>query len=185
MKMHSFKYLIKEGFSNVWANRLMSVASVGVLVACMVIIGLSMLITENVNQALGVLSEQEVVMVYMKDYNWALYGEKEDNGTENTASSQTENSTAETEKPDKNGILSTDYVIHNEEEANALCEKYNNSKAIVTGKKTKKDKIKPGKLYSLSKLQNVLGKKYKMPMDRSLQIVQKTFRCCTEQCTSE
>lgn len=36
----------------------------------------------------------------------------------------------------------------------------------------KKDKLNPGKLYSLSKLQNVLGKKYKMSMDKSLQIVQ-------------
>ena len=53
-----------------------------------------------------------------------------------------------------------------------LCDKYNASKAIVTDKKVKKDKLNPGKLYSLSKLQNVLGKKYKMPMDKSLALVQ-------------
>ena len=56
--------------------------------------------------------------------------------------------------------------------AEELCNKYNASKAIVIDKKTKKDKLNPGKLYSLSKLQNVLGKKYKMPMDKSLSIVQ-------------
>ena len=33
----------------------------------------------------------------------------------------------------------------------------------------------PGKLYSLTKLQNYLGKKYKMPMDKSLAIVQKLY----------
>ena len=56
-----------------------------------------------------------------------------------------------------------------------LCEKYNSSKAVVTNVKSKKDIIKPGKLYSLSKLQNVLGKKYKMSMEQSLKIVQKLY----------
>lgn len=56
-----------------------------------------------------------------------------------------------------------------------LCNKYNNLEAIVTNKKQKKDILNPGKLYSLSKLQNVLGKKYKMSMDKSLSIVQKLY----------
>lgn len=56
--------------------------------------------------------------------------------------------------------------------AQELCNKYNDVKGIVTGKKTKKDTLSPGKLFSLTKLQNVLGKKYKMPMDESLRIVQ-------------
>ena len=41
--------------------------------------------------------------------------------------------------------------------AQALCDKYNSSDAIVISKKTKKETVNPGKLYSLSKLQNVLG----------------------------
>lgn len=73
MKMRSVKYLVGEGFSNAWANRLMTLASVGVLVACMVVIGLAILISENVTMALGNLEKQNVIMVYMKDYNWALY----------------------------------------------------------------------------------------------------------------
>lgn len=56
-----------------------------------------------------------------------------------------------------------------------LCQKYNACKAIVTSKKVKKDTLSAGKLYSLSKLQNVLGKKYKMPMEESLNIVQKLY----------
>lgn len=59
--------------------------------------------------------------------------------------------------------------------ANKLCDEYNKEKAIVVEKKVKKDKLDPGKLYSLSKLQNVLGKKYKMSMDKSLSIVQKLY----------
>ncbi len=56
--------------------------------------------------------------------------------------------------------------------AEALCVQYNAEKAIVTDKKTKKDTLNPGKLFSLSKLQNILGKKYKMSMDDSLKLVQ-------------
>ena len=56
--------------------------------------------------------------------------------------------------------------------AQELCNKYNSLKGIVTTKKTKKDTLSPGKLYSLTKLQNVLGKKYKMSMEESLRIVQ-------------
>ena len=61
------------------------------------------------------------------------------------------------------------------EEAKKLCKKYNNEKAIVIDKKVKKDTLNPPKLYSLTKLQNYLGKKYKMPMDKSLAIVQKLY----------
>lgn len=105
MKFGSIRYLVKEGFRGAWANRLMSLASVGVLVACMVVIGLAILISENVNMAIGKLEEQNVVQVYLKDYAWAyLYGEK-----------------AETEEEkDANGVASSHYLIHNEEEALAI-----------------------------------------------------------------
>ena len=59
--------------------------------------------------------------------------------------------------------------------AEKLCSDYNAEKAVVTEKKSKKDVINAGKLFSLSKLQNVLGKKYKMPMEESLSIVQKLY----------
>lgn len=125
MKLGSAKYLTGEGFKNAWANRLMTLASIGVLVACMVIIGLALLISENVNKAIGNLEQQNVVMVYMKDYSWALYGEKseEDKTTSSNSSNEATGADEEAEKPDKNGILSTDYVIHNDKEAKALCDK--------------------------------------------------------------
>ena len=56
-----------------------------------------------------------------------------------------------------------------------LSKEYNLCDARVTNVKSKKDVINPGKLYSLSKLQNFLGKKYKMPMEQSLAIVQKLY----------
>ncbi|MBO5020945.1 MAG: permease-like cell division protein FtsX [Clostridia bacterium] len=150
MKLSSVRYLIGEGIKNSWVNRLMTIASVGVLVACMVIIGLAILISENVNMAIGNLEKQNVVIAYMKDYNWALYGEKtedtesassttssatssttstnEASSTTSTNSSDTSNtaSSADTEKADKNGIKPSDYVIHSDEEAKALCDKISN-----------------------------------------------------------
>ena len=111
MKITSIRYLIKEGFKNTWANRLMTIASVGVLMACMVIIGLAVLITENVNHAIGNLEQQNVIIAYMKDYNWALLEAEIPTSEEGR------------EGADDNGIVPSDYVIHNEEEANDLCDK--------------------------------------------------------------
>lgn len=59
--------------------------------------------------------------------------------------------------------------------AEEKCALYNAADAVVTAVKRKKETIQPGKLYSLSKLQNVLGKKYKMSMAESLEIVQKLY----------
>lgn len=123
MKMRSFKYLIREGFANAWANRLMSLASIGVLVACMVVIGLAVMISENVNKAMGRLEQQNVVMVYMKDYSWALYGDNTDNSASSApADGQAVQDNADNgEQADENGIKASDYIIHDEKEARALC----------------------------------------------------------------
>ncbi len=59
--------------------------------------------------------------------------------------------------------------------ARQLAERYNAADAIVKSVKRRKDNLAPGKLYSLTKLQNVLGKKYKMSMHDSLAIVQKLY----------
>ena len=124
MKLSSVKYLTGEGVKSAWKNRLMSLASIGVLVACMVIIGLAILISENVSKAIGNLEQQNVVMAYMKDYSWALYGEKGEETpateTEQTQSTETEQPVAE-ETADANGIKQSDYVIHSDEEGIALC----------------------------------------------------------------
>ncbi|MBE6750792.1 MAG: FtsX-like permease family protein [Ruminococcaceae bacterium] len=125
MKMGSVRYLIKEGIKSAWINRLMTIASIGVLVACMTIIGLAILISENVSKAVGNLEQQNVVMAYMKDYNWALYSDKEeaaDNSSSDAASATEGEETEEQEVADKNGIKESDYVIHNDDEAKALCD---------------------------------------------------------------
>ena len=67
MKMRSFRYLTVEGLKNIWVNRLMSIASIGVLVACMLMMGVAIILTLNVDKALGQLEEQNVVMAYFDD----------------------------------------------------------------------------------------------------------------------
>ncbi len=52
---------------------------------------------------------------------------------------------------------------------------YNLAGATVTAVSSKKDRILPGKLFSLSTLQSLLGKKYKMPMEESLKTIQKLY----------
>ena len=56
--------------------------------------------------------------------------------------------------------------------AEETCSLYNATGAYVQSKKVKKDTLAPGKLYSLTKLQNVLGKKHKMSMEKSLAVLQ-------------
>lgn len=73
--------------------------------------------------------------------------------------------------------LTSKYKFSAAEKAKAerCCERMNALEAVVRDKKSKKEILFPGKLYSLTKLQNFLGKKYKMPMEKSLSIVQKLY----------
>ena len=61
------------------------------------------------------------------------------------------------------------------EGAEALAASYNAVGAVVAAAESKRAVIYPGKLYSLSTLQNLLGKKYKMSMSESLTIIQKLY----------
>ncbi len=67
MKGSSLGYLTKEGFRNVWVNRLMSLASITVLMACLVIIGLGSMLFFNINALLDKIESQNVIMVYAQD----------------------------------------------------------------------------------------------------------------------
>lgn len=64
------------------------------------------------------------------------------------------------------------FSAREKDKAQAWAEELNATPCTVKSRKSKKDTLNPGKLYSLSKLQNALGKKYKMPMDTSLKVVQ-------------
>ena len=73
--------------------------------------------------------------------------------------------------------LISKYKFGKDEKNKAIrcCEKMNALEAVVTEKKSKKEILPAGKLYSLTKLQNLLGKKYKMPMEKSLAVAQRLY----------
>ena len=66
MKLHVIKYLIREGCRNAWQNRLMALASVGVLVCCLVLTGFSYMLFVNVDKMFHNAYEQNVMAVYME-----------------------------------------------------------------------------------------------------------------------
>ena len=65
MKLHELQYLIKEGCRNTWQNRLMALASVGVLVCCLLLTGFSYLVFVNVDRMFQNAYEQNVIAVYL------------------------------------------------------------------------------------------------------------------------
>lgn len=67
MKLSSAKYLIYEGFKNVWKNWMMSAASIGVLVLCLLLTGASALLSINISNTLSAIESQNVVKVYLKN----------------------------------------------------------------------------------------------------------------------
>ena len=67
------------------------------------------------------------------------------------------------------------FAKNEKEKGEAFCRTLSALTCRVTDKKTKRETLAPGKLFSLSKLQSLLGKKYKMSMADSLRIVQKLY----------
>lgn len=61
-------YLIKEGFKNIWTNRMMSLASVIVLVSCLIITGAASLISVNVTSLISKIGDDDQITVYL-DYD--------------------------------------------------------------------------------------------------------------------
>lgn len=152
MKLRSIKYLTFEGFKNIWVNRLMSIASIGVLVACMIIIGIAIILSLNVEVALGNLEQQNVVMVYFNDENSVKYKDidsllnpqtsepdQSDLSSSETTSAQTSStdstdtetseSTSDVTSADKS---SEDYVVKSEADALAICNEIKNIQNVAS-----------------------------------------------------
>ncbi len=67
MSFSSFGYLIKEGFKNVWSNRMMSLASIGVLISCLVLTGSALMLTVNVSTIVDSVGDSNVTTVYLDE----------------------------------------------------------------------------------------------------------------------
>lgn len=66
MKSRNLRYLTREGIRNIGANRLMSLASIAVLMSCLVMIGVAVLLFFNVDSLLQNIESQNVIMVFVE-----------------------------------------------------------------------------------------------------------------------
>ena len=67
MKFSSFRYLVGQGFDNVWKNRVMAFASFCVLLVSLLLVGLSVLFYININSIIGGIEDKNEVIVYLMD----------------------------------------------------------------------------------------------------------------------
>ncbi len=65
--MRGLGYLFKEGVRNVWNNRMMSLASIGVLVSCLIITGAAALLSMNVANVVESMGQENQVTVFLND----------------------------------------------------------------------------------------------------------------------
>lgn len=67
MKLSSFRYLVGQGFDNVWKNRVMAFASFCVLLVSLLLVGISVLFYININAIIGGIEDKNEVIVYLSE----------------------------------------------------------------------------------------------------------------------
>ena len=67
MNMNSIGYLIKQGVKNVFKNSIMSLASIGVLFSCLLLIGAASLLSLNLNQVISSIEHQNELVVFLNE----------------------------------------------------------------------------------------------------------------------
>ena len=67
MRGSSFGYLVRQGIIGTWLNRMMSIASVGILPACLIIVGGSGLLAVNIRDLFTSIENQNEVVLFIKD----------------------------------------------------------------------------------------------------------------------
>ncbi|MBR3678665.1 MAG: permease-like cell division protein FtsX [Oscillospiraceae bacterium] len=65
MKLSSFRYLVGQGFDNVWKNRVMAFASFCVLLVSLLLVGISVLFYINIDSIIGGIEDKNEVVVYL------------------------------------------------------------------------------------------------------------------------
>lgn len=67
MRLNSFKYLVKQGLSGLWFNRVNSFASLCVMTISLLMVGISVLVSFNVTKMIGAIESRNEVIVVIKD----------------------------------------------------------------------------------------------------------------------
>ncbi len=65
MRLSGLGYLLKEGIKSIWSNRMMSLASIGVLASCLLLTGAAELITLNVSTVVDNIGGENVTRVFL------------------------------------------------------------------------------------------------------------------------
>ena len=67
MRLNSFKYLVKQGFAGLWFNRVNSFASLCIMTISLLMVGVSVLVSINVNNMIGAIESRNEVIVVIED----------------------------------------------------------------------------------------------------------------------
>lgn len=67
MKIYSLGYLLKEGVRSLWTNRTMTLASVCVLISCLLLTGTAVLFSMNIATAMEDVENSNSITVYLDD----------------------------------------------------------------------------------------------------------------------
>lgn len=67
MKWNTISYLFKEGIIGLWKNRLMALASAGTIILCLIILGASYSIAENIEYILAQVEAQMGITAYINE----------------------------------------------------------------------------------------------------------------------
>lgn len=65
--MDKIRYFFREAVKNIWVNRMMSIASVGVLAICLILLGSWWLISLNLNGIIRQVESQNQIMAFLSD----------------------------------------------------------------------------------------------------------------------
>lgn len=64
--MHSFGYLFREGIKGLWKNRTMSIASIAVLISCLLLTGVAGLLTLDLSVTMESIEGNNILTVYLE-----------------------------------------------------------------------------------------------------------------------
>lgn len=67
MKIRTVKYIVKEGVINAYRNKLMSLASVGIVIASLIIFGTFLLIILNLNQNMELIKQKPELIIFCQE----------------------------------------------------------------------------------------------------------------------
>ena len=67
MRISSMRYLVHQGFKGIWKNRMMSFASFCIMLVSLLMVGIAVLLTININRIIGGIEDKSEVVVQIRD----------------------------------------------------------------------------------------------------------------------